>query len=127
LNDHPRLTGIAPQLLVTDLQRSIDYYRRCLGFQHDFTYDGFYAGISRDGCSIHLKHGETPPAERKHRGDNEHIDAMIEVSNAPALFEELTARRAVITTPLENRPWACRDFYVEDPDGYLLCFFERIG
>jgi hypothetical protein len=28
---------------------------------------------------------------------------------------------------LEERPWTCLDFYVEDPDGYLLCFSERLA
>jgi hypothetical protein len=23
---------------------------------------------------------------------------------------------------LEERPWSCKDFYVEDLDGYLICF-----
>jgi hypothetical protein len=30
----------------------------------------------------------------------------------------------VVTKPLEDRPWSCRDFYVQDPDGYILCFSE---
>jgi hypothetical protein len=37
----------------------------------------------------------------------------------------LQSRGAVITKPLEERPWWCRDFYVEDPDGYILCFSEQ--
>jgi hypothetical protein len=30
-----------------------------------------------------------------------------------------------VVKPLEERPWACLDFYVEDPDGYILCFSEQ--
>ena len=41
------------------------------------------------------------------------------------LHDELTGRGALITRPLEDRPWSCRDFYVEDPDGYILCFSEQ--
>src|SRR4030095_8395236 len=51
------LTSIAPQFLVDDLARSIEYYCRCLGFALDFNYEGFYASVSRDGCAIHLKGG----------------------------------------------------------------------
>jgi uncharacterized glyoxalase superfamily protein PhnB len=40
------------------------------------------------------------------------------------LHDELRSRGAVITKPLEARPWSCIDFYVEDPDGYILCFSE---
>lgn len=42
-----RLTGIAPQFLVDDLSRSIEYYCRCLGFSLDFNYETFYASVSR--------------------------------------------------------------------------------
>ena len=46
-------------------------------------------------------------------------------ANAAVLHDELTTRGASVTRPLEDRPWSCRDFYVEDPDGYILCFSER--
>jgi uncharacterized glyoxalase superfamily protein PhnB len=36
----------------------------------------------------------------------------------------LRSRGALITKPLEERPWSARDFYVEDLDGYILCFSE---
>ena len=119
------ITGIVPQFLVDDLDRSIAYYRDRLGFGHDFTYQSFYAGVSRDGFTIHLKHGPTLPADRAHRKQNEHLDAHISVAGIQDLFSELQRRGADVIRPLDERPWACRDFYVEDPDGYILCFSER--
>ena len=118
------LTAIAPQFLVDDLKRSIDYYRERLGFELDYVYDDFYASVSRDGCAIHLKDAPKIQADRAHRKENEHLDVSIAVVDAAALHDELRARGAIITKPLEDRPWACRDFYVEDPDGYILCFSE---
>jgi uncharacterized glyoxalase superfamily protein PhnB len=122
-----QLTGIAPQFLVDDLGRSIEYYRVCLGFDLDFSYEAFYASVSRDGCAIHLKAAPKIEADRIHRRQHEHLDAHVAVRNAAALHDELRSRGAVITKPLEDRPWSCRDFYVEDPDGYILCFSEPIG
>jgi uncharacterized glyoxalase superfamily protein PhnB len=119
------LIGIAPQFLVDDLGRSIEYYCRRLGFELDFNYESFYASVSRDGCSIHLKCAPKTEADRAHRRQQEHLDAYIAVNNAAALHDELTRRGASITRPLEERPWSCRDFYVEDPDGYILCFSEQ--
>jgi len=119
-----KLTSIAPQFLVDDLPRSIEYYCRCLGFELDFNYESFYASVSRDGCAIHLKAAPKIAADRAHRKQHEHLDAHIAVRNAAALYEELRSRGAVITKPLDERPWSSRDFYVEDPDGYILCFSE---
>jgi catechol 2,3-dioxygenase-like lactoylglutathione lyase family enzyme len=120
-----KLTGISPQFLVDDLARAIEYYTQRLGFGLDFQYEDFYASVSRDGCAIHLKEAPKNEADRPHRQQNEHLDAYIGVSSAAALYDELGSRRALITKALEDRPWSCRDFYVQDPDGYILCFSER--
>lgn len=119
------LTGIAPQFLVDDLERAIAYYRDKLGFGLDFVYESFYASVSRDGFAIHLKHGSRLAADREYQKRNEHLDAYISVSGIRGLFSELERRGARVIKPLEQQPWACLDFYVEDPDGNILCFSER--
>jgi catechol 2,3-dioxygenase-like lactoylglutathione lyase family enzyme len=119
------ITGIAPQFLVDDLDRAVAYYRDKLGFQVDFTYESFYASVSRDGFAIHLKCAPKSAADREHRKANEHLDAYIAVAGIRGLFSDLERRGAQIIKPLEERPWACIDFYVEDPDGYILCFSEQ--
>jgi catechol 2,3-dioxygenase-like lactoylglutathione lyase family enzyme len=119
-----RLTGIAPQFLVDDLAAALAYYRDRLGFGVDFRYNSFYAGVSRDGSAIHLKCAPKTVSDRAHRRQHEHLDAYIDVSGVAALHDELRSRGARITKPLEAQPWSCLDFYVEDPDGYILCFSE---
>ncbi len=120
-----RIIGVAPQFLVDDLDRAVSYYRDKLGFEVDFTYQSFYAGVSRDGFAIHLKQAPKLAADRAHRKQNEHLDAYVAVSGVRDLFRELQTRAARVIKPLEERPWACLDFYVEDPDGYILCFSEQ--
>ena len=120
-----RLTGIAPQFLVDDIEIAIAYYRDRLGFAVDFTYDSFYAGVSRDGLAIHLKQASKLAGDRVHRRQNEHLDAYVAVVGVETLHQELQIRGARITKPIGKRPWACIDFYVEDADGYVLCFSER--
>ena len=119
-----RVNGIAPQFLVDNLDRAIAYYRDNLGFQIDFNYESFYASVSRDGFAIHLKCAPKIAADREHRKQNEHLDAYISVSGIRDLYRELEARGARILKPLEEQPWNCLDFHVEDPDGYILCFSE---
>ena len=121
------LTGIAPQFLVDDLERAIQYYCDRLGFALDFKYESSYASVSRDGFAIHLKCAPKSAADREHRKQNEHLDAYISVSGVQDLCSELEQRGAHVIKSLEERPWACLDFYVEDPDGYVLCFSEPKG
>ena len=122
-----KLNGIAPQFLVDDLHVAIAYYQERLGFDLDFCYESFYASVSRDGIAIHLKCAPKTIADRTHRKQHEHLDAYIGVVGAMALHDELRSRGALITKPLGDRPWSCRDFYVEDSDGYILCFSEPIA
>jgi len=121
------LTGIAPQFLVDNLDRAIAYYVDKLGFELDFTYESFYASVSRDGFAIHLKCAPKTAADREHRRQNEHLDAYVAVSGVRGLFSELQTRGAQVMKPLQEEPWACVDFYVEDPDGNILCFSEPIA
>jgi catechol 2,3-dioxygenase-like lactoylglutathione lyase family enzyme len=120
-----RISGIVPQFLVDNLDRAIAYYRDKLGFELDFKYESFYASVTRDGYAIHLKEAEKLVADRAHRKENEHLDAYIAVSGIRELFGELQARGANVIAPLKEEPWACVDFYVEDPDGYILCLSEQ--
>jgi uncharacterized glyoxalase superfamily protein PhnB len=120
-----QITGLSPQFLVDDLPVAIEYYRDKLGFAPDFVHESFYASVSRDGFSIHLKCAPKTVSDRTHRKQNEHLDVHIGVRGIEALFEELASKGARVIRRLEERPWACTDFYVEDPDGYILCFSEE--
>jgi len=119
--------SLAPQFLVDDLQAAIAYYRDRLGFEPDFIYESFYASVSRDGFSIHLKCAPKTAADRIHRKQNEHLDAYIGVHGIEELFEEIQGKGARLIRSLEVRPWAQKDFSVEDIDGYILCFSEAMA
>ena len=86
------ITCLAPQFLVNDLSAAIGYYRDRLGFEPDFVYESFYASVSRDGFSIHLKCAPKTVADRTHRKQNEHLDAYVEIRGIEALFDELKSK-----------------------------------
>ena len=118
-----RLTGMSPQLLVADLDRSIRFYTEQLGFDLDFRYEHFYAGIVRDGHSIHLKLAHAPRDERQFRRENEHLDITFTVEDNDAAYSDVRNRTVPVTQPLREMPYG-REFYVSDPDGYILAFVE---
>jgi uncharacterized glyoxalase superfamily protein PhnB len=88
-------------------------------------YESFYASVSRDGFAIHLKCAPKNVPDRLHRKQDEHLDAYVGVQGVEALFNELKLSGANIVRSLEQQPWACKEFYVEDPDGHILCFSEQ--
>ena len=118
----PRVTSLAPQFLVDDLDRAIAYYRDALGFTFGQTWGGFYAIGRLDGLELHLKEACKNDAERRHRRDNEHLDASAGVEGIEAFYEQCVANGAKILKPLAPTEWGTKDFYVEDPDGYVIGF-----
>ena len=117
----PRVTSLAPQLLVQNLARSISYYRR-LGFEFGEPWGGFYAIGQIDGLELHLKEAPTDESERRRRRENEHLDAAAGVDGIEAFYDRCVAAGAAILRPLAPTEWGTKDFYVEDPDGNILCF-----
>jgi catechol 2,3-dioxygenase-like lactoylglutathione lyase family enzyme len=117
----PRVTSFAPQFLVDDLERSIAYYQK-IGFTFGKPWDGFYAIGYLDGLELHLKEAPKNQAERRQRRDNEHLDAAAGVDGIEAFYEQCVAKGTRIITPLTATAWGTKDFYVEDPDGYIICF-----
>ena len=120
----PRLTSLAPQLLVGDLARAMAYYER-LGFTFGEPWDGFYAIGQLDGLELHLKEAPKNDAERRYRREHEHLDAAAGVDGIESYYARCTANGAQIYRPLAPTAWGTMDFYVEDPDGYIVSFGGR--
>jgi catechol 2,3-dioxygenase-like lactoylglutathione lyase family enzyme len=120
----PRLTSLAPQFLVDDLDRAIFYYRDVLGFTFGEPWGGFYAIGERDGFELHLKEAPKNIAEREHRRSCEHLDIYAGVNGVDSFYEQCVGKGAKIIKPLAPTAWGTKDFYLEDPDGYILAFGE---
>lgn len=120
----PRVTSFAPQFLVDNLARSIEYYQR-LGFAFGASWGGFYAIGRLDGLELHVKEAPKYDAERQHRREHEHLDAAAGVDGIEAFYAQCVANGARVIRPLTPTAWGTKDFYVEDPDGYIICFGGR--
>jgi catechol 2,3-dioxygenase-like lactoylglutathione lyase family enzyme len=120
----PRVTSFAPQFLVDDLARSIAYYQR-LGFAFGEPWDGFYAIGTRDGLELHLKEAPKSDADRRHRREQEHLDAAAGVDGIEAFYDQCVATGVIILKPLAPTAWGTKDFLLEDPDGYIIAFGGR--
>ena len=119
-----RVTSFAPQFLVDDLMRSMNYYQK-LGFRFGEPWDGFYAIGELDGLELHLKEAPKNAAERQHQREHGHLDAAAGVDGIEAFYEQCIANGVTILRPLQETAWGTKDFYIEDPDGYIISFGGR--
>ena len=62
----PILINATPQLFVSDIVASCDFFTRVLGFGVEFVYGEppFYAQVIRDGASLALRHVDRPVMEK---------------------------------------------------------------
>ena len=97
------------------------YYQK-LGFTFGEPWDGFYAIGKRDGLELHLKEAPKNDAERRQRREQEHLDAAAGVDGIEAFYEQCMANGVTILRPLTATAWGTKDFYIEDPDGYVIAF-----
>lgn len=120
----PFIKKMSPQLLVANLDQSLAFYTAKLGFDIDFRYEDFYAGVLKNGCSIHLKSGNPNTAERGRKRENGDLDIVFSVEGVDALYHVFVNSGVEITQPLCDQPYG-REFYIADPDGYILAFLEE--
>src|ERR1700761_7171335 len=83
-----KIKNMSPLFVVAHLENSIEFYTVQLGFSIDFRYEDFYAGIIKDGFSIHLKLGTPSSEERKSKRIKEDIDITFSVSGIEELYAD---------------------------------------
>jgi catechol 2,3-dioxygenase-like lactoylglutathione lyase family enzyme len=130
----PRLV---PELVVTDLARSLSFYLGVLGFGVAYERpERRFAYLEREGAELMLQQpvgrsfvngALAPPYGRG-------INLQIEVSDIAALVASVHAAAVPLFLDLEDRCYrkgeievGNRQFVIADPDGYLLRFFQDLG
>ena len=123
----PRLEGLAPVLVVPEVGDTLAYYRDKLGFDTEpwEPNPAVYGYARRDGCNLHFNQGEQPrPNSEVVQPDL--FDVYLWVDDVAALYEEFQQRGAdLLHAPIE-RPWQMLEIRVQDPNGYILAFGQRL-
>ena len=123
----PKLTGIAPQFVVSDVVATAEYYRDKLGFEilGFFADPPVYAMVRRDSAEIHFGKGDGDTVQlneavRKGLGS----DVYIFVTDVNALFDEFRSRDVEIIEGPVKREYECTEITVKDCNGFKLVFGE---
>jgi uncharacterized glyoxalase superfamily protein PhnB len=116
-----------PQLFVTDIERSCEFYCEKLGFTLVFSYGKppYYAQVSRDAARLNLRCVERAVIESTVRDREELLSVSMTVATADEiklLFLEFQSAGVTFHQTLKKQPWGAKNFIVKDPDGNLLLF-----
>ena len=121
------IVGAEPQLFVTDIQRSCEFFREKLGFSLVFTYGNppYYAQVGRDVARLNLRCVSGAVIESTVRDREDLLSASMTVATADEiklLFLEFKSAGVTFHQTLKKQPWGAKNFVVKDPDGNLLLF-----
>jgi hypothetical protein len=123
------LTYISPFFIVENLENSVSFYVKKLGFKIRYTgpdNDPYWAIVGRDNISIMLKAiaEDIKPVPNHTRHQWARWDAYISTAEPDQLFDEYLSNDVPFSKPLHDNSDNLRGFEIEDADGYIL-FFGR--
>lgn len=121
------LVAAEPQLFVSDIKASCEFFATKLGFAVAFVHGDppFSGQVSRDGAALNLRCVDQPVIDGELRQREDLLSAAMTVNSAAEikqLYLEFQAQGVAFHRTLKREPWGARTFIVKDPDGNLLLF-----
>ncbi len=116
------------ELFVEDLDASVAFYERALGFRVA-RREPEYASVRRGDAELGLAPISRLPArgagpgfsqERLARDRGTGVEIVLEVEDLVAAVNAVERAGFGLVEPPRERPWGLRDFRLADPDGYYV-------
>lgn len=127
-----KLTGITPNLVTDDVERSVEFYCGVLGFRVTARVPDegpmVFAMLERDGVNVFIN---ATSAVKQDLPDVASLTpgasgvALFVAVEGVAAFWDAIRERATVVMPLKDQWYGMTEFAIVDPDGYLVTFAER--
>ena len=125
------LTSLTPNLIVSNVARSLAFYRDVLGFTVQATVpdvDPFvFAIVQRGPVEVFLNAPEPAIAEYPAFGNRPiggTLTLFVHVTDVAEAHAELQDKVRIVM-PLEKKWYGVTEFAFEDPDGYIITFAQQ--
>jgi catechol 2,3-dioxygenase-like lactoylglutathione lyase family enzyme len=128
MTNRPRVRSVTPDLIVGDLQRSLDFYCDKLGFIEPNVWGEppCFAMLNRDGFDLMLSLAEEPSQVRPN-GPTGVWDIFISITDVAAEIAALEAAGVPIVKGPTDTFYEMREIEVLDPDGHRLCLAQDLS
>ncbi len=109
-----------PVLASLNIDKTVNFYQKKLGFDRVGWKDKDYAVIGRDKIEIHFW-------KCTNKIHPKNTSCYIRVKGVDDLYKEMKDAGVVHPNgPLQNQPWGIREFAILDLDGNMIKFGENI-
>jgi len=129
----PHFKKLTPNLLVASVERSLAFYVDTLGFSRGMTVpeQSPFAFASVTGGAVEIFFNDAAGAVKEYPGfGGKPIGAtgtlFIEVDGVDALHDRIKPIVKIVM-PIVTQFYGMREFAIEDPDGYVITFAERVN
>ena len=129
----PHFAKLTPNLLVSSVERSLAFYVDTLGFERGLTVPDqpplVFASVTSG--SVEIFFNDAAAATKEYPGfAGRPIGAtgtlFIEMQGGVDAFHDRLKASVKIAMPLVTQFYGMREFAIEDPDGYVITFAERV-
>jgi uncharacterized glyoxalase superfamily protein PhnB len=123
---------LTPNLVVSDISKSLDFYTRVLGFTLGMHVPDnppyVFAAVTAGPVEIFLNDRAEVAKDMPDLAKREpNLCLYIEVDDVDGLHAKLMgAEAASVLKPPHTQFYGMREFVVRDPDGHLLMFAQRV-
>ena len=136
----PQFTKLTPNLIVSSVERSLSFYVDVLGFargmtvpdQPPFVFASVTSGpveiFFNDTAAVLKDHPDWATKAKPSAGNSMFIEiggGRSDAVQVDALHDRIKSNVRVIM-PLTTQFYGMREFAIEDPDGYVITFAERV-
>jgi lactoylglutathione lyase len=128
----PHFKKLTPNLLVANVERSLAFYVGTLGFERGMTVPEesplVFAAVTSGPIEIFFNDAATAIADYPAfagRAIGATGTLFVEVDGIDALHDRLQGQ-VTIVMPIVSQWYGLREFAIEDPDGYVITFAERL-
>jgi uncharacterized glyoxalase superfamily protein PhnB len=129
----PQFTKLTPNLVVASVERSLAFYVDTLGFSRGMTVPEAspFVFASATSGAVEVFFNDAAAAIKEYpafagRPIGATATLFIEMQGVDALHDTLKLRVKIVM-PIVTQFYGMREFAIEDPDGYVITFAERIG
>ena len=133
----PSFKKLTPNLIVASVERSLAFYVDVLGFERGMTVpeQSPFVFASVTGGSVEVFFNDAATAIKEYPGfSGKPLGAtatmFIELEESGETIDAVHDRlrsRVRVTMPLVTQFYGMREFAIEDPDGYVITFAQRVG
>ncbi|MBX2817818.1 MAG: VOC family protein [Saprospiraceae bacterium] len=118
-----RFSHTSPILPVSDMERTLKFYRDVLEFDTIWRWDQptTIANAGRPDCKMLFK------LSKEEHLRTQGLEIMVFLHGVKPFWDSIKDKDLLIIDEIETKPWGLTEFCVKDINGYLLRFAETLS